>query len=67
MYLPLKAMKGKVIADFLANYVFERKKPLDQNYIDMDTWKLYFDCSCLAKGSGIDLMIVSPDGCPTKF
>lgn len=33
----------------------------------MYTWKLYFEGSCHTEGSGIGLMVVSLDSCPTKL
>lgn len=41
-YAPLKAMKGQVVADFIVDHAMV-KTPL--NYLELETWKLYFDGS----------------------
>ena len=49
-YVSLKAMKAKVIADFLANYFVDSDDDFEQDYICLSSWKLYFDDSCHGKG-----------------
>ncbi|MCH79701.1 hypothetical protein A2U01_0000455, partial [Trifolium medium] len=65
-YVPLKAMKGQVIADFLANYSTTNDF-VEQDFVGTKPWKLYFDGSCHKRGSGIGIMIISPKNIPTKF
>ncbi|XP_021986714.1 uncharacterized protein LOC110883213 [Helianthus annuus] len=61
------AVKGKVIADFLAE-IPEGEAILDPVVQDIpesstarQTWKLYTDGSSSGKGSGAGLMLISPD------
>ncbi|XP_016173272.1 uncharacterized protein LOC107615752 [Arachis ipaensis] len=67
-YVPAKAVKGQVIADFLVD---NSKDLNDQgaNVIEVkvDYWKLYFDESKHKDGAGVGILIVSPEGIPSKF
>ncbi|XP_058747191.1 uncharacterized protein LOC131620203 [Vicia villosa] len=63
-YLPLKAIKGQVVADFLVNH---STVEMAQNYVDTVPWKLYFDCSSHKNRSGIGRVIISPAGIPAEF
>jgi ribonuclease HI/probable phosphoglycerate mutase len=62
-YLPLKAVKGQVVADFIADH------SIDENveYVELEPWKLYFDGSSHKNGIGVGMLIISPDRIPTKF
>ncbi|XP_057425836.1 uncharacterized protein LOC130719221 [Lotus japonicus] len=62
-YVPLKAIKGQAVADFLADHTL----PREITYVGMQPWKLFFDGSSHREGSGIGMFIVSPQGIPTKF
>ncbi|XP_050897324.1 uncharacterized protein LOC127104162 [Lathyrus oleraceus] len=63
-YVPLKAMKGQVVADFLVDHSMVE---LPQNYVDTVPWRLYFDGSRHKNGSGMGGVIISPDGIPAEF
>lgn len=63
-YMPLKAIKRQVAADFIVDHVIA-KAP--QYYLEMEPWKLYFDGSSHQNGIGIGILIVSPEKIPTKF
>ncbi|XP_015970077.1 uncharacterized protein LOC107493500 [Arachis duranensis] len=67
-YVPAKAMKDKVIADFLVDNL---KDLNDQgaNVIDIEVgyWKLYFDGSKHKDGAGVGILIISPEGIPSEF
>ncbi|KAL1295102.1 hypothetical protein AAHE18_19G187000 [Arachis hypogaea] len=67
-YVPAKAVKGQVIADFLVD---NSKDLNDQgaNVIDVevDYWKLYFDGSRYKDGAGVGIFIISPEGIPSEF
>ncbi|XP_057444299.1 uncharacterized protein LOC130736489 [Lotus japonicus] len=62
-YVPLKAIKGQAVADFLADHTL----PKEINYVGLQPWKLFFDGSSHKQGSRIGMFIVSPQGIPTKF
>ncbi|XP_057451900.1 uncharacterized protein LOC130743686 [Lotus japonicus] len=62
-YAPLKAIKGQAVADFLADHTL----PEEIAYVGLQPWKLFFDGSSHREGSGIGMLIVSPQGIPTKF
>ncbi|MGZ7847990.1 RNase H-like domain-containing protein, partial [Haemophilus sp. SZY H57] len=61
-YVPLKAMKGQVVADFLAEHSGELCDESDPCH-----WTLFFDGSRTAKGAGIGLVICSPEGNKWRF
>ncbi|XP_029143257.1 uncharacterized protein [Arachis hypogaea] len=67
-YVPAKAVKGQVIADFLAN---NSKDLNDQgaNVIDIEVayWKLYFDGSKHKNGARVGILIISLEGIPSEF
>ncbi|XP_015969309.1 uncharacterized protein LOC107492766 [Arachis duranensis] len=67
-YVPAKAFKGQVIADFLVD---NSKDLNDQgaNIVDVEVnyWKLYFDGSKHKDGAGVGILIISPKGIPSKF
>ncbi|XP_058758982.1 uncharacterized protein LOC131632216 [Vicia villosa] len=63
-YLPLKAMKGQVVADFLVEHSMVA---MPQNYVDLVPWKLYFDGFSHKDGAGIGGIIISPNGIPVEF
>ncbi|XP_072080955.1 uncharacterized protein [Arachis hypogaea] len=61
-YVPAKAVKGQVIADFLVD---NSKDLNDQgtNIVDVEVnyWKLYFDGSKHKDGAGVGILIISPE------
>ncbi|XP_057444291.1 uncharacterized protein LOC130736477 [Lotus japonicus] len=63
-YVPLKAVKGQVVADFLVEHTLPKEVVA---YVGIQPWKLFFDGSSHKKGSGIGMLIISPRGIPTKF
>ena len=64
-YVPMKAVKGQVIADFLADHPCLDVE--NTNYVELKPWRLYFDGSRHKNGVGIGVLIISPEGIPTKF
>nr|KYP36662.1 Retrovirus-related Pol polyprotein from transposon opus [Cajanus cajan] len=63
-FVPLKSTKGKVIADFLVDH----SKLTEQiNYLTTKPWELFFDGSKHELGTGIGLLIISPEGILTKL
>src|ERR1044072_791465 len=63
-YAPLKSTKGQVVADFIVDHAI---RDLVQDYVGLYPWKLYFDGSKHKNGSGVRILIISPQGIPTRF
>ncbi|XP_058768518.1 uncharacterized protein LOC131642258 [Vicia villosa] len=58
------ALKSEVIA------LLKENKDLVENpqqYVELKPWKLYFDGSTYKEGSGVGMLIISPNGIPTKL
>ncbi|KAK2407622.1 hypothetical protein QL285_043225 [Trifolium repens] len=63
-YKPLKAVKGQIVADFIVDHSLVK---MQQEYVDIQPWILYFDGSKHKHGTGIGILIISPTKVPTKF
>ncbi|CAJ2628893.1 unnamed protein product [Trifolium pratense] len=63
-YKPLKAIKGQIVADFIVDHSAIESP---QNYVVVEPWILYFDGSKHQHGTGIGVLIISPQKIPTKF
>ncbi|XP_045797601.1 uncharacterized protein LOC123891747 [Trifolium pratense] len=63
-YKPLKAIKGQIVADFIVDHSAIESP---QNYIALEPWTLYFDGSRHQHGTGIGILIISPQKIPTRF
>jgi len=63
-YQPLKSVKGQIIADFIVVHSVS-EEPL--NFVDVQPWKLYFDGSSHKNGTGVGILIFSPENIPTKL
>ena len=80
-YVSQKAIKGSVIADFLIERASEDYEPIDFDFLDEDLmvvlyneeeslekncWKLYFNRAFNALGHGISAILINPEGeyCP---
>ncbi|XP_045810459.1 uncharacterized protein LOC123904898 [Trifolium pratense] len=63
-YKPLKAIKGQIVADFIVDHSAIESP---QNYVALEPWTLYFDGSKHQHGTGIGVLIISPQKIPTKF
>lgn len=57
-YMPLKANKRQVVADFIVDHSIVENS---QNYLELEPWKLYFDGSSHKNGTGIGILIISPN------
>lgn len=62
-YQSLKFVKGQIIVDFIVDHSLEEPLP---GGIETQPWKLYFDGSSNKNGTGIRIVIVSPDNSSTK-
>lgn len=45
--MPLKAMKGHAVAEFIMDHAIVKAS---QNYVEPESWKLYFDVSSIKLG-----------------
>jgi hypothetical protein len=58
-YVPRKAIKSQVLADFLAEWT-DTQLPLA--HIQAKLWTMYFDGSLMKIGAGVALLFISPLG-----
>ncbi|XP_074283562.1 uncharacterized protein LOC141608109 [Silene latifolia] len=69
-YVPLKAVKGRVVADFLADNPIEEDSLTDmwsfpdENvvHVEDEVWDLYFDGASSSMGYGVGILLISPKG-----
>ncbi|XP_059658752.1 uncharacterized protein LOC132305086 [Cornus florida] len=71
-YIPQKAVKGRAVAEFLADHPStkidsEILNKVDNLYLDYILWTLMFDGSSTHDGGGAGIVIISPKGKKTKF
>jgi hypothetical protein len=59
-YEPLRATKGQVVADFMAEHMITIEN--DACMVEVIPWRLFFDGSICNKGQGIGCVVVSPNG-----
>ncbi|XP_050919351.1 uncharacterized protein LOC127136884 [Lathyrus oleraceus] len=64
IFKPLKAMKGQIVADFIVDYAMVESS---LNMVDTKPWRLYFDGSSHKDGTGVGVLILSPQDGPTRF
>ncbi|XP_050888197.1 uncharacterized protein LOC127093327 [Lathyrus oleraceus] len=63
-FMPLRAMKGQIVSDFIVDHAVVESPQLQ---VELKPWRLFFDGSTHKDGSGVGIMIISPDGIPTKL
>ncbi|XP_058766406.1 uncharacterized protein LOC131640003 [Vicia villosa] len=63
-FLPLKAMKGQVVSDFIVDHAVVETPQL---LVELKPWRLFLDGSTHKEGSGVGILLISPDGIPTKL
>ncbi|XP_050222357.1 uncharacterized protein LOC126672451 [Mercurialis annua] len=68
-YIPKKVIKGRAVADFLAQNLVDDSEVIDFSFrdedirlIDIGKWKMYFDGAANKSGAGIGVILVSPEG-----
>ncbi|XP_050222401.1 uncharacterized protein LOC126672494 [Mercurialis annua] len=68
-YIPKKVIKGRAVADFLAQNPVDDSEVIDFSFpdedirqIDIGKWKMYFDGAANKSGAGIGVILVSPEG-----
>ncbi|XP_050233247.1 uncharacterized protein LOC126681740 [Mercurialis annua] len=62
VYVPQKAVKGQVLADFLADHPGITLREETINFCDIDIWEMWFDGSRTSQGAGAGVHIISPLG-----
>jgi len=60
----LKYVKGQIVADFIVDHSMVEDS---LNFVDVQPWRLYFDGSRQKNGTGVGILIISPENIPTKF
>ena len=63
-YMPLRAMKGQIVANFIVDHAIVEPS---LNMVDTNPSRLYFDGSSHKNGNDIGILLLSPQGIPTKF
>ncbi|XP_074267061.1 uncharacterized protein LOC141590363 [Silene latifolia] len=69
-YVPLKAVKGRVVSDFLADNPIEEDSVTnmwsfpDENVVHVkdEVWDLYFDGASSSMGYGVGILLILPKG-----
>ncbi|KAL0453898.1 UNVERIFIED_CONTAM: hypothetical protein Slati_1367900 [Sesamum latifolium] len=70
MYVPQKAVKGQVLADFLADHPMSAEWELSNDLPDEDVlvieitppWKMYFDGTSHKEGAGAGVVFITSEG-----
>lgn len=63
-FLPLKATKGQIVANFLADHTHVE---ILECFVGIKPWVLYFDGSKHIDGFGICIVIISSNNIPLRF
>ncbi|XP_050211527.1 uncharacterized protein LOC126661708 [Mercurialis annua] len=62
VYVPQRAVKGQVLADFLTDHPGITLKEETVTFFDIAVWKMWFDGSRTSQGAGAGVHIVTPLG-----
>ncbi|XP_050914580.1 uncharacterized protein LOC127129439 [Lathyrus oleraceus] len=63
-FMPLRAMKVQIVSDFIVDHAVVESPQLQ---VELKPWRLFVDGFTHKDGSGVGIMIISPDGIPTKL
>jgi hypothetical protein len=63
-YVPRKAIKSQVLADFLAEWTDTELPPVQ---FQAELWTMYFDGSLMKAGAGAGLLFISPLGVHIRY
>ena len=62
IYKPKTTIKGQVLADFIMEFTSVELAENTQTTTDLPIWKLSVDGAANAQGSGVELILTSPEG-----
>jgi hypothetical protein len=63
-YVPRKAIKSQILADFLAEWIDTQLHPVQ---LQAELWTMYFDGSLMKTGAGTGLLFISPLGVHMRY
>ena len=66
-YKPKTTIKGQVLADFLMEFTLAELAGNTQTTPDLPVWKLSVDGAANAQGSGVMLILTSPEGIDIEY
>ena len=66
-YKPKTAIKGQVLADFVMEFTSAEPVKNAQIVTDLSIWKLFVDGVANAQGSGVGLILTSPEGIDIEY
>ena len=66
-YKPRKAIKRQTLADFIIEFTLAQSTEATQLAPDLPTWKLSVNGAANAQGSGVGLILTSPDGIDMEY
>ena len=66
-YRPKTAIKGQVLADFVMEFASAEPARDAQAATDLSTWKLSVDGASNGQGSGVGLILTSPEGIDIEY
>ena len=61
-YKPQCAIKGQVLANFIAEFTLEPKIPIGVCQVMARRWCIYVDGASNTKGSRVGIVMISPEG-----
>ena len=66
-YKPRTTIKGQVLADFIMEFTWIEPTETTQLVSDLPIWRLSVDGAANAQGSGVRLIMTSPDGIDVEY
>ena len=66
-YKPKTAIKGQILADFVMEFTSAKNAENTQTTTDLPIWKLSVDGAVNAQGSGVGLILTSPEGIDIEY
>ena len=66
-YKPKTAIKGQILADFIMEFTSAELTEATQTTSDLPIWRLSVDGAANAQGSGVGLILTSPEGIDIEY